>query len=249
MKSAMNMAVRNAAKPGMVGARRLGVMTKSDTSSPGPHRVVIVDDDPVVRAHFRDIVGAQPSLILAGEADGLAGAAALLEGDPDIFLLDLGLPDGSGLDLIPVIREKTRARVLVITSFGDRETVVQTLQAGADGYLLKDSDPGVILAGIEATLDGGAPISPAAAVYLLDTLRAPAPGAPDLAPDAPVLTPRESELLKLFAKGASYKEAARILEISPLTVGNFVKSIYRKLAVNSRGEAVYQAVAAGHIKL
>jgi DNA-binding NarL/FixJ family response regulator len=108
---------------------------------------------------------------------------------------------------------------------------------------------GVILSGIEATLAGGAPISPAAAVYLLETLRGPTQDS--LVSDATpsVLTPRERELLKLFAKGTSYKEAARMLEISPLTVGNFVKSIYRKLAVNSRGEAVYRAVSAGHIKL
>lgn len=228
-------------------------MTESDNSLPAAdpvrHRVVIVDDDPVVRAHFRDIVGKQPALTLAGEADCLAGAMGLLAVDPDIFLLDLGLPDGSGLDLIPVIRASCEARVLVVTSFGDRETVVRALRAGADGYLLKDSDSNVILSGIEATLVGGAPISPAAAVYLLDTLRAPAQGATASDLDTSLLTPRESELLKLFAKGASYKEAARVLEISPLTVGNFVKSIYRKLAVNSRGEAVYQAVAAGHIKL
>ncbi len=213
------------------------------------YRVVIVDDDPVVRAHFRDIVAMRASLVLAGEADSLSGGIALLESDPDIFLLDLGLPDGSGLELIPVIRASGDARVLVVTSFGDRETVVTALQAGADGYLLKDADAGVILSGIEATLAGGAPISPAAAVYLLETLRGPTQDS--LVSDATpsVLTPRERELLKLFAKGTSYKEAARMLEISPLTVGNFVKSIYRKLAVNSRGEAVYRAVSAGHIKL
>lgn len=247
------MAVREAGKSDSVAAQGLGVMAEiedhSATAGAGLHRVAIVDDDPVVRAHFRDIIATQPTLALAGEADCLSAAMPLLETSPDIFLLDLGLPDGSGLDLVPVIRAKTKAHVLIVTSFGDRETVVQALQAGADGYLLKDSDAGVILSGIEATLAGGAPISPAAAVYLLDTLRHPPQDAAKPAADASILTPRESELLKLFAKGASYKEAARALDISPLTVGNFVKSIYRKLAVNSRGEAVYQAVAAGHIKL
>lgn len=227
------------------------LMTETDalSSNAGLTRVVIVDDDPIVRAHFRDIVSTQSSMVVTGEADCLATAIHLIDREPRLFLLDLGLPDGSGLDLIPIIRARSNARVLIVTSFGDRETVVQALQAGADGYLLKDSDAGVILAGIEATMAGGAPISPAAAVYLLETLRAPATSVGDAAKESSILTPREQQLLKLFAKGTSYKEAARILDISPLTVGNFVKSIYRKLAVNSRGEAVYQAVTAGHIKL
>ena len=123
------------------------------------------------------------------------------------------------------------------------------LQCGADGYLLKDSNAATILSGIEATLAGGAPISPAAAVYLLDALRGPIAAEPDPAPPLSVLTAREIELLKLFATGASYKDAARQLEISPLTVGNHVKSIYRKLAVNSRGEAVYSAMRSGQLKV
>lgn len=236
----------------MVGVREVGVMAEADNSASSAderkQRVVIVDDDHVVRTHFREIIARQPTLSVAGEADCIASAMALIEESPHLFLLDLGLPDGSGLDLIPIIRTRCKAHVLVVTSFGDRETVVRALQAGADGYLLKDSDAAVILAGIDATLSGGAPISPAAAVYLLETFRAPS-HIEKAASESQVLTPREIELLKLFARGASYKEAARDLEISPLTVGNFVKSIYRKLAVNSRGEAVYQAVAAGHIKL
>lgn len=214
-----------------------------------PRRIAIVDDDPVVRAHFRDIVARCSTLVVAGEAGSVLEAMSLIETDPDLYLLDLGLPDGSGLDVVPTIRTRSKARVLVVTTFGDRETVVRALQAGADGYLLKDSEAGVILAGIEATLAGGAPISPAAAVYLLDVFRVSADDRVGVVPDQPSLTPRELELLKLFATGASYKEAARALEISPLTVGNYVKSIYRKLAVNSRGEAVYEAIAGGHIKI
>ena len=140
------------------------------------------------------------------------------------------------------------AKALVVTSFGDRETVVSAVRAGADGYLLKDSSAAVILDGIEVTLEGGAPISSAAAVYLLDRLR----NAPEIevaAPENSGLTPREVELLELFAKGESYKDAARTLGISPLTVGNHVKSIYRKLAVHSRGEAVYEAIKTGQLSI
>jgi DNA-binding NarL/FixJ family response regulator len=210
---------------------------------------MIVEDDPIVSAHFADIVRSSSSLELAGTASSLASARRELACAPDLVLLDVGLPDGSGLSFIEEIHATQKAQVLMVTTFGDRETVVAALRAGADGYLLKDSNAATILSGIEATLAGGAPISPAAAVYLLDALRGPIPAAPDPAPSAGVLTAREAELLKLFATGASYKDAARQLEISPLTVGNHVKSIYRKLAVNSRGEAVYSAMRSGQLKV
>ena len=215
-----------------------------------PSRILIVEDDPIVAAHFADIIASVPHLALAGAAASLAAARPHLAGAPDLVLLDIGLPDGSGLTFIGEVKNSSRATVLMVTTFGDRETVVAALRAGADGYLLKDSNSEVILAGIDATLAGGAPISPAAAVYLLDSLRDPAGDAlHGAAPPEAFLTPREIGLLQLFARGASYKEAARELQISPLTVGNHVKSIYRKLAVNSRGEAVYSAMRSGQLKV
>lgn len=221
----------------------------SQQSRPGPWRIMIVEDDPVVSAHFADIVKSSSMLELVGHAASLAAARQQLTCAPDLVLLDVGLPDGSGLTLIEEIHTTRHARVLMVTTFGDRETVVSALRAGADGYLLKDSNAATILAGIEATLAGGAPISPAAAVYLLESLRAPPAAGAIATPAQSFLTVREVELLKLFAKGASYKEAARELDISPLTVGNHVKSIYRKLEVNSRGEAVYSAMRSGHLKV
>jgi DNA-binding NarL/FixJ family response regulator len=214
-----------------------------------PRRIMIVEDDPIVAEHFSDIVRSSRQLELIAVAPSLAAARAQLGLAPHLVLLDVGLPDGSGLSLIAELKAKGETLVLMVTTFGDRETVVAALCAGADGYLLKDSNAATILSGIEATLAGGAPVSPAAAVYLLDSLRAPA-AEPKTAEAATVfLTQREIELLKHFAKGASYKEAARALEISPLTVGNHVKSIYRKLAVNSRGEAVYSAMRTGQLKV
>ena len=212
-------------------------------------RIAVIEDDLHVREHFFDIISAEASLDLAGAASSLARAEALLVLKPDLFLVDIGLPDGSGLDFIPKIKAQTTARALVITSFGDRETVVTAIEAGADGYLLKDSSAEVVLEGIHATLDGGAPISAAAAVYLLDRLRAGPSASEEIARGENGLTPREIDLLELFARGESYKEAARTLGISPLTVGNHVKSIYRKLAVHSRGEAVYEAVRRGQLRL
>lgn len=210
-------------------------------------RIAIVEDDPVVRDHFIEIVSGARELDLAGFASTLARARELLVLRPDLFLLDIGLPDGSGLDFVAEARS-VGARALMVTSFGDRETVVAAIRAGADGYLLKDSTSDSVLEGIRVVLAGGAPISAAAAVYLLERLRSDNGMAdPDAVEDSG-LTPREIELLKIFAKGSSYKEAARALGISPLTVGNYVKSIYRKLAVHTRGEAVYEAVKTGQLK-
>lgn len=215
-------------------------------SPPATVRIAIVEDDPMVRQYFQGIVAMQPGYEIIGMAPDIAGAAALLDLAPDLFLLDIGLPDGVGYDLIPQIKARTGARALIISTFGDRDTVVKAIIAGADGYLLKDSSPAVILDGIAATLDGGAPVSPAAAIYLLGFLRAE----PEAAMPAPVnpetrLSTRETELLQAFAKGQSYKQAARTLGISPHTVGTHVKSIYRKLEVNSRSEAIREAFRPG----
>lgn len=214
-------------------------------------RIAILDDDPAIREHLTAIVTSCPDYDLAGTAPTIARARDLaVRKKPDLFLVDIGLPDGDGVDFIGFAKKQGGARVLMITSFGDRETVVRAIEAGADGYLLKDSSAKVILDGIAATLDGGAPISPSAAAYLLERLQSNGPQAAESDnPDAAPLTPREVELLQLFAKGQSYKEAARELDISPLTVGNHVKSIYRKLAVHSRGEAVYEAVRKGQLKM
>ncbi|MEZ5443603.1 MAG: response regulator transcription factor [Lysobacterales bacterium] len=213
-------------------------------------RLALIEDDPGIRSHFAEIVASMADVRLVGSAGSVAEVAALLLLQPDLWLVDIGLPDGSGLDLIPRLKTANVARVLVITSFGDRQTVVRAIAAGADGYLLKDSSSEAITEGIRVTLDGGAPISAAAAVYLLERLReAPPPTPAPLNPDEAALTAREIELLHCFAIGQSYKEAARTLGISPHTVGNHVKSVYRKLEVHSRAEAIYEAVQGGQLRL
>lgn len=206
-------------------------------------RIVIIEDDPVVRQYFLRIIATEPGYDIIGMAPDLAAGRALIRLEPDLFLMDIGLPDGNGFELVPEIKAACAAKALIISTFGDRDTVVKALSAGADGYLLKDSTPAQVLDAIAITLDGGAPVSPAAAVYLLELLRQPQPvAAPALTPSSDErLTAREAELLAAFAEGQSYKEAARTLGISPHTVGNHVKSIYRKLEVNSRSEAIRAA--------
>ena len=220
-------------------------------SQPTPlRRIGMLEDSIPVREHFEYILGQTEDLELCGMATCLAELPALLESKPELILTDLGLPDGSGLDHIPGMKS-AGIKSLVLTAFADRETVVAALTAGADGYLLKDTDTEAVLDGIRVTLDGGAPISAAAAVFLLAQLREPTAPAvrPVDAPPAERLTPREAELLTLFSRGHSYKSAARELGISPLTVGDHVKAIYRKLAVNSRSEAVFAAVQRGQLTL
>ena len=212
-------------------------------------RIALLEDDVNVAAHFVDIIASDPGLVLDTQAGSIAEAQAILERNVDLVLTDIGLPDGSGLDFIRTLKAAQDCKVLVVTAFGDRDTVVAALRAGADGYLLKDGTPETILDGIHVTLMGGAPISASAAVYLLDRLRqsdveeTPPAGATER------LTRREVELLTVFARGQSYKEAARSMGISPLTVGNHVKAIYRKLEVTSRSEAVYVAMRRGQLNL
>ncbi|MFM2372958.1 MAG: hypothetical protein RIS85_2680 [Pseudomonadota bacterium] len=209
--------------------------------APAPARIAIIEDDPVVRQYFMRIIASDASYDIVGIAPDIATGRALIRLEPDLFLMDIGLPDGSGYDLVPEIKAGSHAKALVISAFGDRDTVVRALSAGADGYLLKDSTPAQVLDGIAITLAGGAPVSPAAAVYLLDLLRNPSAQAalPPAELSDERLTPRETDLLRAFAEGKSYKEAARALGISPHTVGNHVKSIYRKLEVTSRSEALF----------
>jgi DNA-binding NarL/FixJ family response regulator len=217
--------------------------------------VMLVEDDPAFLARFCGIVAAAPELRLMAAVGDLAAARQLLATQaPDVLLTDLGLPDGSGIDLI---RETARAHpgtdIMVISVFGDEEHVVASIEAGATGYVLKDSLPDEFVALIRELRAGGSPISPLIARKLLRTFRtaqpAPAP-APTLAGAASAaaeagLTPREAEVLGMVAKGFSFAEVARLLEMSPHTVTAHVKKIYQKLAVHSRGEAVYEATRMG----
>ena len=207
-----------------------------------PARIAIIEDDPTVRQYFVKVLMEAGRYEIVGVAHDLASGRTLIGLAPDLFLMDIGLPDGSGYDLVPEIKAHTSAKALMVSAFGDRDTVVRALSAGADGYLLKDSTPEQVRDGVAITLDGGAPVSPAAAVYLIDLLRQTPPIGTQFGPsDGDGLTAREHDLLRAFAAGRSYKEAARDLGISPHTVGNHVKSIYRKLEVRSRSEALRAA--------
>lgn len=187
-------------------------------------------------------------LEIAGVADTLASGRALVGPGVDVLLIDLALPDGNGVELIRETRERVpNIKIIVVSIFGDARSVVRAIEAGADGYLLKGAGEQQAEEAIRSVLGGGAPISPAVASHILTRMRERmSPNGPS--PDVP-LTEKETAVLIDLAKGFRYKEVARLHGISPHTVADHVKSIYRKLAVNSRSEAVFEAVQAGLIKL
>jgi DNA-binding NarL/FixJ family response regulator len=215
-----------------------------------PHRVLLVEDDAPTRAHLARAIESHAALALAGQAGSLAeGRALLARGAPDLLLTDLGLPDGSGIELIRELREKApSSTAMVITTFGDEKTVIAAIEAGASGYLLKDGSFEEVAAALLQLAAGGSPISPSIARYVLRRLqREPQQAAPQ--PEAPHLTEREHEILSLIAKGFSFPELSKLLAISPHTVTTHVRHIYEKLEVSSRSSAVYEAVQLGLIRL
>lgn len=212
-------------------------------------RIAIVEDDAILREDLARIVTQAADMHVAGLGETLSAGRALLGDGVDVLLIDLALPDGSGVDLIREARAKLPAiKIIVVSIFGDARSVVNAIEAGADGYLLKGAGEQEAEAAIRVVLDGGAPISPAVASHILLRMRERAGGVRGQPLDAP-LTEKEVAILSDLAKGFRYKEVARLHGISPHTVADHVKSIYRKLAVNSRSEAVFEAVQAGLIRL
>lgn len=207
-------------------------------------RVVLVEDDAATREHLsRAIATATDFELVASVGTLAAGREALRETRPELLLTDLGLPDGSGIELIRAAAE-TGVLPLVITVFGDEEHVVGAIRGGALGYLLKSDTHAEIATALREIAEGGSPISPAIARYLLGAVRG-VQRSPS--PDTPPLSERELEVLRAIVKGFTYDEIAGLLAISPATVATHVRRIYRKLSVHSRGEAAYEALQQGII--
>jgi DNA-binding NarL/FixJ family response regulator len=213
----------------------------------GMTSVMLVEDDSTLLHRFCKIVVADPGFELFAAVGNLASARqALVTRAPDVLITDLGLPDGNGIELI---RETARRHpgidIMVITVFGDQKHVLDSIEAGATGYLLKGSLPDEFVSQIKQLVAGGSPISPQIARQLLKRFAANAPPPPRLAAAAAEaecgLSPREAEVLSCIAKGFSFAEIARLLSVSPHTITAHVKKIYQKLAVHSRAEAVYEA--------
>lgn len=219
----------------------------------GAAKLIVVEDDARLRNHVVQSFSGEDGFVVLGAAATLEAGLALVDLDPDLALLDLDLPDGSGVRIIEAIRRrKPDCRILVYTIFEDRASVLNTLRAGADGYILKDTGGEQLLAHARATLAGETQISAIAASHLLSLVREdPRAPAATAARDttAAALSPREQELLEYLARGLSRKEAARLMNLSPYTVAEYVQGIYRKLQVKTRGEAVYEAIQSRLIRI
>jgi DNA-binding NarL/FixJ family response regulator len=212
---------------------------------------LVLDDVPDAQAWLaRAALASFPGIAVSAVAN-LAEARAWLAAHPmpDLALIDLGLPDGSGSDLIAEITNKSASTVCIVASiFDDNHHLIPALRAGAQGYLLKDQSWEVIAESLRGIVAGKPPLSPSIARKLLTqfrdaptpTLNAAASDAPS-APPRPRLTDRETEVLRLIAKGLTMSEVARDLGISAHTVSGYVKEIYRKLNITSRAEAAISA--------
>lgn len=222
------------------------------------YHIGLVEDDVRTQERFVATIAQVPDWRLAFATDSLMFAYHQLERQvPDALLVDLGLPDGSGLDLIRhVARLWPECQTLVISVFGDDQKVFECIEAGASGYIIKGQGDNELAAHLSNLFTGGSPVSPRIARRLLQAVRKqqekPAVIAPPIATAAPScpteLTIKEHEILSLLGLGYSYNEVAEKLGISVNTVRFHIKGIYGKLYVSSRAEAVYEASKRGWIR-
>jgi len=211
------------------------------TTGAVPLRVTIVEDDASFQASFVAALEAAEDMVLHAVAQNVAQAMALLDGPPsDILVVDLGLPDGSGIEVIRAAHNAWPAcGIMVSTTFADDRHVIPSIEAGAAGYLLKDSTASRMADDIRTLHSGGSPISPRIARKIL--LRFMPPSRLPLAPRQPILSPREQQALELITKGFSYDEIAELMGVTRNTVMTFVRRIYHKLEVTSKAEAIFEA--------
>ncbi len=213
--------------------------------------VLLVEDDAPTRWRLQDALGAGQEFAVTAAATLAEARASLVESAPRVLLTDLQLPDGHGLELIRETRQRhPDTEIMVISILGDEESVIAAIRQGATGYLLKDAVPTDIAATVRDLVAGHSPISASIARFIVRRTQtqpsaAPAPNALNTAR----LTPREIDILWGIAKGFSYADIAGHLGLSRQTVPGHIKNIYRKLEVNTRGEAVFEALQQGLIRL
>jgi len=213
-------------------------------------KILIVDDHAVVRDGLRVMLDRREDFLVVGEAEnGLEAVAKVRELDPDVILMDLRMPELNGVEAMRQIRaENSEAKFLVLTTYDTDEYIFDAIEAGAKGYLLKDSSREDLFQAISAVHRGESLVQPGVASRVLDRLAQLTRQAGQAA-EPQLLSDRELEVLQLMASGAANKQIASDLIISESTVKTHVTNIFQKLEVNHRTEAVTQALQKGIIKL
>jgi DNA-binding NarL/FixJ family response regulator len=214
----------------------------AEPSSVREMSVGIVEDDPTLRLFVTQLIKKKEHhFTFAGAWDSAEAAVpSLLESKPDVVVVDLELPGASGMEMIREMSPHLlNTAFVVLTIHDDPKKVFAALRAGASGYLLKSAKPAEIAAGIRQAAEGGSPLSQDIARLLIQSFQEPAK--PEKK-EIPGLTPRESQILELLAKGMVPKEVGYELQISYETVRDYLKSVYQKLHVRSRTEAVIKSL-------
>ncbi|MEZ5544219.1 MAG: response regulator transcription factor [Lysobacteraceae bacterium] len=203
-------------------------------------RALVVDDLASSREWLAKALALAFPGIVVDQAASLAEAGTVAP--PPLALIDLGLPDGSGTELVERLCAQAGTLCIIATVFDDDAHLFPALRAGAQGYVLKDQDVDSLAAMLQGIAAGQPPLSPSIARRLLRHFQPPAQAA-----EEPHLTPRETEVLRLTAKGMTLPEAAALLDISRHTVAGYLKEIYRKLRIGNRAEATLEAARRGLI--
>lgn len=216
------------------------------TSFTQPILVGLVEDDVILRNGFKAVIDASPELNCNLDAGSVEEAFLKIRGDslPDVVLMDIQLPGASGIEgILKLKRMHPAVQIMMLTIFEDHDRIFQSLEAGASGYLLKNTAPTRLIEAIVELYRGGSPMSAPIARKLVDAFRRQ-PHTPKLDStdeDLASLSPREAQILALLAKGYLYKEIAEELQLGVETVRSHLRSIFEKLHVRSRTEAVMKA--------
>lgn len=210
-----------------------------------PIKVALVEDDNSTREGLRLLIHGSPGFHCTGAYESVEDALLALPGElPDVLLMDINLPGMSGREGVRIIKDRWPSiEVLMLSVYGEQESVFESICNGAAGYLLKKTPPARLLEAIQEAREGGSPMSPEIARKVVMLFRkTPRPEQPER-----LLTPRETQLLALLAEGHGYGEAGDLLNVSENTVRNYIRSIYEKLHVHSKSEAVSKALRQGLI--
>jgi DNA-binding NarL/FixJ family response regulator len=223
-----------------------------------PITIAVIEVHPEFLVNFTDLIKSDSDFLLVGIAtNGRQGRQLVREVNADIYLLDLGLPDMDGLDLLSEITSiRPESNSMIISAFDDEINILSAVERGAAGYILKSIEPDAFISALHDLHAGTSPLSPAVAKKLLHVVRTrtvenenqPRSMNRLAPPSAEMLTERECQVLRQLALGLPFREIASGLSISCHTVAQHVRNIYRKLEVNSRGRAVYEATRLGILR-